>query len=139
MQPNAIVSFGGLNTLANWSEQEVAIHEMRKIVAPNGIIVLIEGFQEGLDNLNAVRGSLELPELVTDLELIPQPNFAQLMMNNGGTMRQEYADNIGNFYCMVRDVMQIDDSVNLGMAAKLPSFGEFYACSPFFMVVIRVA
>jgi ubiquinone/menaquinone biosynthesis C-methylase UbiE len=44
------------------SEQEAALAELRRVLADDGYLILIEAFTDGLENLNRARTELGLPE-----------------------------------------------------------------------------
>lgn len=46
--------------LLNWSDQKTALSNMSKIVKPNGKLVLLEAFSDGLEELNQARSEIGL-------------------------------------------------------------------------------
>jgi len=56
-----------LINLETWEQQAKALDELARVLRPGGLCLLIEGFTDGLENLNAARSALHLAP-------IPQPS-----------------------------------------------------------------
>lgn len=150
-QFDVVLSTRTLINLANWQEQKVAILEMRKLLKPQGKLILVENIKEGLANLNAVRAKFNLPAIKERWHnsYIPQDELQKFLAQvNGHLLTQEYVENIGNMYYMASRVIyakmcqdqgiepDYDNPIN-AIASQMPTFGEFYACSPNFMIVLK--
>ena len=59
---DVIVSERCLINLLDASAQVTALYELHRVLRPGGHLVLIEGFTDGLANLNRARGQLGLPD-----------------------------------------------------------------------------
>jgi len=79
---------------------------------------------------------------------IPQMEFLRFISQSKGTFIQEYAENIGNFYYLASRVLYAKQCMDQGIepdynnpinqiACNLPTLGEYYACSPNFLIVLR--
>lgn len=149
---DVVLSTRCLINLANWPEQKVGIMEMRKMLNSDGRLILVENLKEGLDNLNAVRAKVGLDPIQQRWHnhYIPQGDLMQFLMNmqQGQLMTQEYVENIGNMYYMASRVIYAKMCKDQGIepdynnpineiASQMPTFGEYYACSPNFMVVLK--
>lgn len=147
---DAVVSTRCLINLANWDEQKIGILEMGKMLAADGRLILVENFKDGLANLNAIRKVVGLPPIKERWHnsYIPQDEFAKFMGSQSHSLAQEFVENIGNMYYMASRVIyakicqdqgiepDYDNPIN-AIASQLPSFGEFYACSPNFMIIFK--
>lgn len=58
---DVVVSERCIINLLDASAQVAALHELHRVLKPRGHLVLIEGFTDGLANLNRARGQLGLP------------------------------------------------------------------------------
>lgn len=148
---DVVISTRCLINLANWPEQKLGILEMRKMLAPDGRLVLVENVQEGLDNLNAIRVGIGLPPVKVRWhnKYLPQADLQKFFGDiRGHLLTQEYTENIGNFYYMCSRVLYAKMCQDQGItpdynnpineiASKLPTMGEFYACSPNFLIVLK--
>ena len=148
---DVVLSTRCLINLANFEEQKVGIMEMRKLLGPDGKLVMAENVQEGLDNLNQVRDKFGLPPIKPPWhnKYLPQ---AELMKFLGGIqghlLTMEYVENIGNMYYLASRVIyaklckdqgiepDYNNPIN-AIASQLPSMGEYYACSPNFLFVLK--
>lgn len=146
-----VLSTRCLINLATWEEQKSGILEMRKMLAPNGRLILVENTEAGLKSLNILRAKLDLPpiEVRWHNKYLPQTEFNEFMSNAGSDLfTLEYVENIGNMYYIASRVIyaklckdqgiepDYDSPIN-AIAAELPSLGAYYACSPNFMFVLR--
>lgn len=145
-----VLSTRCLINLANWDEQKIGILEMRKMLLPNGRIILVENFKEGLANLNAVRAKYKLPPITERWHncYLPQDGFVKFLLSQSHNLACEYQINIGNMYYMLSRVVYAKICQDQGIepdynhqineiASQMPTFGEYYACSPNFLVVLR--
>ncbi len=148
---DVVVSTRCLINLPNWDEQKVAILEMRKMLKPDGRLILVENVQEGLDNLNSVRATFGLDPISVRWHnrYLSQVEVGKFMEEiKGHLLTVEYVENIGNSYYLASRVLyaaickeqgvepEYDNPINK-FAAKLPTMGEFYACSPNFMFILK--
>lgn len=148
---DVVLSTRCLINLANWQEQKIGILEMRKLLSKDGRMILVENVDEGLKNLNAVRGRLGLPAIKERWHnfYIPQAEFQKFISQiQGHLLTQEYVENIGHMYYMASRVIYAKICQDQGVepdynnpinaiASQLPTFGEFYACSPNFMIILK--
>lgn len=145
---DVVISTRCLINLANWEEQKIGILEMRKMLAPGGRLILVENFQEGLDNLNSIRKALSLPEIKTRWhnQYLPMAKFKEFL--NNGLFSLEYSENIGNFYYLASRVINAkiaqdqgrepdyNDPINK-VASQMPTLGEYYAVSPNYLIILK--
>jgi ubiquinone/menaquinone biosynthesis C-methylase UbiE len=148
---DVVVSTRCLINLANWEEMKVGILEMRKMLKPNGHLILVENVQDGLDNLNSLRQSIGLPPIKTRWHnvYIPQGELTSFLTQiKDQLLETEYVENIGNMYyiasrviyakiCQERGVEPDYNNKINEIASKLPTMGAYYACSPNFLFVLR--
>jgi ubiquinone/menaquinone biosynthesis C-methylase UbiE len=146
-----VLSTRCLINLANWEEQKVAIMEMRKLLAPDGRMVLVENVQDGLDNLNDLRTKMGLDAIKPPWhnQYLPQAEMRKFFSEiQGHLLTAEYVENIGNFYYLASRVLYAKMCKDKGIepdynnpineiASQLPTMGEYYACSPNFLFVLR--
>lgn len=146
-----VVSTRCLINLSNWDEQKIGILEMRKMLKPDGRLILVENTKEGLDNLNFVRKAVGLEPIKTRWhnQYIPEPDLKKFLSDNHGHLfTQEYVENIGNIYYLISRVLYAKMCKDEGVepeyshkineiAAQLPTMGEFYSCSPNFMIILK--
>ena len=146
-----VLSTRCLINLANWEEQKIGILEMRKMLKPDGRLVLVENVQEGLDNLNNLRSQFGLDPIKVRWhnKYLPQPSIMKFFGEiNGHLLSTEYVENIGNMYYLASRVIYAKLCKDQGVepdynnqineiASKLPSMGEYYACSPNFLFVLK--
>lgn len=144
-----VLSTRCLINLASWQEQRDAITEMCELVAPDGHLILVENTQGGLDSLNELRRKVSLDPITTRWHnlYLDMTKFSELVYQKGLTM--VHAENIGNMYYIASRVIYAklckDQGVEIdynnpinAIAAQLPSLGEYYACSPNYMFVLKV-
>lgn len=62
-QFDCVISQRCLINLPDWEHQRMALLQLHNLLADGGLLLLTEGFQDNLDNLNAVRTKLSLPEI----------------------------------------------------------------------------
>jgi len=149
-QYDVVVSTRCLINLANWSEQQIGILEMKKVLKPGGRLILVENFKEGLANLNHIRARFGLDPINERWHnnYIPDADFQKFMASMQGQLTQEYVENIGNMYYMASRVIYAKMCKDQGIepdynnpineiASQMPTFGEFYACSPNMMLVLK--
>lgn len=147
---DVVLSTRCLINLANWQEQKIGILEMRKMINPEGRIMLVENIKDGLDNLNDLRAKYELPAIKQPWHnfYIPQSDLTEFLNDMHNFMGVEYVENIGNMYYLASRVIYAKLCQDQGIkpdynhainkiASKLPTFGEYYACSPNFMFILR--
>ena len=148
---DVVISSRCLINLANWEEQKVAILEMRKMLKPEGRLILVENIQDGLDNLNALRAGLGLPAIKAPWHnrYLVQDEISKFLSTiSGQLLTTEYVENIGNFYYLASRVLyakicadedkepDYNNPIN-AIASQMPTLGEHYACSPNFMFVLK--
>jgi ubiquinone/menaquinone biosynthesis C-methylase UbiE len=148
---DVVLSTRVLINLANWEEQKVGILEMRKMLTPDGRLVLVENIKDGLDNLNSIRAGVGLPPISVRWhnKYIPQGELQKFFGEiKGHLLTQEYTENIGNFYYLASRVIYAKLCQDQGIepdynnpinkiASQLPTLGEFYACSPNFLIILK--
>ncbi len=150
-QYDIVLSSRCLINLANWEEQKVGILEMRKMLDPDGHMILVENVQEGLDNLNDLRTKFGLDKIEPPWhnKYLPKNkvhNFFEEM--KGQLLTPEYVENIGNLYYLASRVLyaklckdqgiepDYNNPIN-AIASQMPTMGEYYACSPNYMFVLK--
>lgn len=143
---DTIISERCLINLQTWDEQKQALLEMKKCLAPDGIIILVENFIDGLNNLNELRKQFGLHEITVRwhnryLNTLEFYDFAQEHFLLG------HRENIGNLYYIISRVVyaalckeigtepQYENPINY-IAAKLPSLGEHWY-SPNMLYILR--
>lgn len=143
---DTIISERCLINLPTWDEQKKAILEMKKCLAPNGRLLLIENFIDGLERLNGLRKQFGLHEI--------KVRWHNRYLNNNefhafihDHFEMEHYENIGNLYYIISRVVyaaickengvepQYENPINY-IAARLPSLGS-YGYSPNMMFVLR--
>ncbi len=60
---DCIISQRCLINLPEWRHQRDALAQARDLLKPGGLLLLTEGFQDALEQLNAARAALDLPEI----------------------------------------------------------------------------
>jgi len=150
-QYDVVLSSRVLINLANWEEQKVGIMEMRKMLAPDGRMILVENVQEGLDNLNDLRGKLGLSKINPPWhnKYLPLDETRKFLDGiKGQILTTEYVENIGNFYYLASRVLyaklckdqgiepDYNNPIN-AIASQMPTMGEYYACSPNYMFILK--
>src|SRR6266404_84630 len=150
-QYDVVLSSRVLINLANWEEQKVGILEMRKMLAPDGRLILVENVQEGLDNLNDLRGKLGLSKINPPWhnKYLPLDETRKFLDGiKGQILTTEYVENIGNFYYLASRVLyaklckdqgiepDYNNPIN-AIASQMPTMGEYYACSPNYMFILK--
>lgn len=146
-QYDIVLSTRCLINLASWSEQREAILDMFDLVATNGKLVLVENVQEGLDNLNKLRDRFDLPPIQVRWhnKYLPMQSLLDFFYTRGIVVHA--AENIGNMYyiasrviyaklCKDQGIAPDYDSPINAIAARLPSMGEIYCCSPNYLFVL---
>jgi ubiquinone/menaquinone biosynthesis C-methylase UbiE len=149
---DVVLSTRCLINLATWDEQKAGIMEMLSMLTPNGRLILVENTEAGLASLNSLRTRIGLHpiEVRWHNKYLPQSEFNEFMNDGvaGNLFAIEYVENIGNLYYIASRVIyaklckdqglepDYDNPIN-AVAAELPSLGEYYACSPNFMFVLR--
>jgi SAM-dependent methyltransferase len=143
---DTIVSERCLINLANWEEQQNALLQMKERLKPDGRIILVENFMNGLRSLNHQREKFGLHPIEV------RWHNRYLEMNEflifcGKHFDIEYEDNIGNIYYLLSRVLYAALAKREGkepeyshpineIAAQLPSLG-FYQHSPNWLMVLR--
>ena len=150
-QYDVVLSSRVLINLANWEEQKVGIMEMRKMLVPDGRLILVENVQEGLDNLNDLRGKLGLSKINPPWhnKYLPLDETRKFLDGiKGQILTTEYVENIGNFYYLASRVLyaklckdqgiepDYNNPIN-AIASQMPTMGEYYACSPNYMFILK--
>lgn len=118
------------------------------MLKPGGRLILVENFQEGLDNLNSIRKAIGLPDIKTRWhnKYLPMADFKKFL--NNGLFELEYSENIGNFYYLASRVINAKIAAMEGrepdynspineIASQMPTLGEYYAVSPNYMIILR--
>lgn len=146
-----VLSTRCLINLSTWDEQKAGILEMLKMLAPNGRLILVENTEAGLASLNILRARVDLDpiEVRWHNKYLPQKEFNEFMYEASANLFEiEHVENIGNLYYIASRVIyakickdqgiepDYDSPIN-AIAAQLPSLGQYYACSPNFMFVLR--
>jgi SAM-dependent methyltransferase len=145
---DVVLSSRCLINLMSWEEQRTAILEMQTLLAPGGRLILVENVLDGLANLNRIREKFGLPAI----KVRWHNRYLDLntMMYFLGTVRliPDHVENIGNMYYLASRVIyaklcqdqgkepDYNNEIN-AIAAGLPTFGKYYACSPNYMIVLR--
>lgn len=148
---NAVISTRCLINLANWEEQKLGILQMRKLLEPDGNLILVENITDGLNKLNKVREMVDLPPIEQRWHnfYLPEKEFAAFISDNIGKLFSlVMSENIGNLYYLVSRVIyakiaqmegkepSYDHPIN-EIASKLPNMGDHYACSPNYMIILE--
>lgn len=60
---DCVISQRCLINLPTWAEQKKAILQIHKILNPHGLLLMTEGFQDELNNLNGLRRQVGLPDI----------------------------------------------------------------------------
>jgi SAM-dependent methyltransferase len=63
---NVITSARCLMALLDWGQQQAALLELKRVLKPGGVLVLMEGTYQGLDRLNQARQQFGLPAIPPD-------------------------------------------------------------------------
>ncbi len=63
---DVVTSHRCLMALLDWEKQKEALIEIRRVLKPGGIYVMMEGTIDGLDRLNFYRRKFDLPEIEPD-------------------------------------------------------------------------
>lgn len=130
-----IVSERCLINLKNWPEQRKALGEMKRLLKPNGQIVLCENTQEGLDRLNSLRKIFKLFPIKTRWHNFYMPERLLLPYAKKQFQILE-SKNIGSLYYIISRVVYAKYSEMQGkepdyqhplnqIASKLPHLGEY--------------
>ena len=147
-----VLSTRCLINLATWEEQKAGIMEMLKMLSPNGRLILVENTEAGLASLNLLRTQVGLHpiEVRWHNKYLPQNEFNKFLSDgvDSDLFAVDHVHNIGNMYYIASRVIyaklckdqgiepDYDSPIN-AIAAQLPSLGQYYACSPNFMFVLR--
>lgn len=136
-----IVSNGALSGLATWEIQQHVLLEMRELVRPGSLLILIESFDLPVDLLNRLRMAFMMPPIKTPVGEVPIPfiPFSEWAKDNFVIHK---CDNIGNMYSILTRVIgpQMDSIAAIKlkqMAVTLPAL-PVYRYSPYFMWVLGV-
>lgn len=143
---DTIISTRCLINLQAWDEQKQALLEMKKCLSPEGRIILVENFVDGLTNLNKLRREFGLHQIETRWHnrYLVTEEFHQFVIDN---FHVDYSENIGNEYYIISRVVypalaketgqevSYDNPINY-IASKLPSLGH-YNYSPNMLYVLR--
>src|SRR6266478_1265353 len=150
-QYDIVLSSRCLINLANWEEQKVGIMEMRKMLGSDGRMILVENVQEGLDNLNDLRTKFGLDKIEAPWhnKYFPKDGVRTFIEEiRGNLLSMEYVENIGNLYYLASRVLyaklckdqgiepDYNNPIN-AIASQMPTMGEYYACSPNYMFVLK--
>lgn len=148
---DAVISTRCLINLANWEEQKLGILQMRKLLERDGTLILIENITDGLDKLNRLRDKVGLKPIEQRWHnfYLPEKEFSQFVSENVGKIfRLAQVENIGNLYYVISRVIyaklaemegkepRYDHPIN-EIASQLPNFGDHYACSPNYMIILE--
>jgi len=148
---DVVLSVRCLINLDNWEEQKLAILQMRKLLTPDGSLILVENTKEGLDKLNLLRQIVDLPPIEQRWHnnYIPEDKLKQFVAENNRKLFQLMAmENIGNLYYIISRVVyaklaqmegkepSYDHPLN-EIASQLPSLGDHYSCSPNYMMILE--
>jgi len=148
---DAVLSTRCLINLANWDEQKLGILQMRKLLAPDGNLILVENVTDGLKKLNKVREMVDLPPIEQRWHnfYLPEKEFAEFIGQNVGKLFSlVLSENIGNLYYLISRVVyaklaqlegkepSYDNPIN-EIASKLPNMGDHYACSPNYLIILE--
>lgn len=147
---DAVISTRCLINLANWDEQKLAILQLRKLLTPDGTMVLVENITDGLRKLNKLREKVDLPPIEERWHnfYIPDDKLREFFLENNGVLfNVALTENIGNLYYLISRVVyakmaamegkepQYDHPIN-EIASKMPNLGDHYACSPNYMILL---
>lgn len=141
-----IISERCLINLADWEEQKRAIMQMKYALNTGGRLLLVENTQEGLSNLNKLRGQFNLPAIKTRWhnQYLPQKELTAFLKKNFQILNVE---NIGNLYYILSRVVYAKLAQMEGkepvythainkIASELPSLPGYHF-SPNFLYVLR--
>lgn len=147
-----VLSTRCLINLPTWEKQRAAILEMGKMLTPGGRLVLVENTEAGLASLNMMRAKFGLPPIKVRWhnKYLPQKEFNLFLdeVRRDETFHVDHVENIGNMYYIASRVIyaklcldqgiapDYDNPIN-AIAAELPSLGQYYACSPNYIFVLR--
>lgn len=145
---DTIVSERCLINLQNWEEQRAALLQMKELLQPDGRIILTENTQEGLANLNVLRGQFGLPSIAVRWHnyYLPQKTLEKFLSEN---FTIEAVENIGNLYYIISRVVYAKLAALEGkepeylhpinrIASQLPSLPS-YEYSPNFIYTLRLS
>jgi len=143
---DTIISERCLINLQNWEEQRTALLQMKELMNRGGRIVLTENTQEGLANLNSLRGQFGLPSIAVRWHnsYLPQKTLEDFLPEHFAV---EAVENIGNLYYIISRVVYAKLAALEGkepkylhpineIASQLPSLAD-YQYSPNFIYVLR--
>lgn len=135
-----------LINLKNWKAQAAAVKEMRRVLKPGGVLVLVENSQEGLKHLNSLRKAVGLPAIQVRWHNHYMPLFKLWGLTEKLFEDVSYA-NIGGIYYLLSRVLyarleadknrvpRYNHRIN-EIASQLPALG-FWHSSPNFLMVLR--
>jgi ubiquinone/menaquinone biosynthesis C-methylase UbiE len=104
---DVVTSSRCLMALLDWERQKQALVEIWRVLKPDGVLVLMEGTQEGLDRLNEVRQRFDLPEIDgsgRDRLCTLKFNEKALLDFAEGYYRLERVQRFGMYYFLTRVV-----------------------------------
>ena len=148
---DAVISTRCLINLANWEEQKLAILQMRKLLEPDGSLVLVENITDGLRKLNSLRERVDLPPIEQRWHnfYLPEKEFGDFIQENTGKLfNPVLSENIGNLYYLISRVIYAKMAALEGkepeyghiineLASKMPNMGDHYACSPNYLIILE--
>ncbi len=144
---DTIISERCLINLKDWEEQKAAILEMKRCLKPGGRIILVENFQDGLDNLNTLRSRFDLYEIGVRWHnrYLYMENFIPFIRDHFYIRHNE---NIGNLYYIISRVVyaalatadnkepEYGHLINK-IASQLPTLGLYSFYSPNWLYVLE--
>lgn len=143
---DTVISERCLINLANWDEQKHAILEMKKVLKPDGRIILVENTFEGLQRLNDLREQFGLHriEVRWHNQYLPEDELMNFLDQHFYITKIE---NIGNLFYILSRVLYAALAKEEGkepeyshpineIASKLPSLGNYHF-SPNFLFVLK--
>lgn len=119
-----------LINIVNWDEQRKAINEIGRVLKPGGIYIMLEGFVNGLFNLNQLRKSAGLDDIkVVWHNLFFDENLLYDFASNSFDVL--HIDNFCSTYMMISRVVhpsicepEYDAKIN-HVAALMPNLGDY--------------
>jgi ubiquinone/menaquinone biosynthesis C-methylase UbiE len=120
--------------LADWPTQAKAITSITKLLKPGGRFLMCENSQDGLDRLNAVRATVELPPIVAPWHNRYLRDQEVESLGIEGVELESVEDYSSTYYFLSRVVNaalaqqsgkepEYESPINL-LSTKLPSFGK---------------
>jgi SAM-dependent methyltransferase len=143
-----VISERCLINLPDWERQKNAILQLKSCLAPGGTLILVENCVDGLDNLNEMRATVDLPPIQQRwhnhyMSFGPLLNFLWKSFNDGSV---EWS-NIGSLYYVISRVVhakvaemegqepEYDHPIN-EVASNLPPIDHDF--SPNYMFVCKL-